>query len=328
MDRRREGEYGPLREALGGSLLRLRPGGDVRLNPISRLAGAEQQDALLQAVAAAALGRHLRPEEATGVTAALDVVRSKSDEPTLPEVVKVLLVPTADMATRLVTSEEKLAVDVRSAALGLMRLCEGELRGMFDGPTSASIDWNAKNIVIDLSEVANSRALAVLMACASAEMQAQVANRHRQAVLEQRPTPKTHAIIDECWRVYKEVMLGELLQAKQKLARQFGEAVWTIMHRLSDLTAAGDAGSKEVQLAEGLLSDTDIRISYKQASDQIRNHRERLALTSTQAGLLPTFMPGVALHQIGTHSAVVQHRLSSIERRIIETDQNMHLKAA
>ncbi len=323
-----KGEYGRLCRALGGTHLHLRPGGDIKLNPISRLASAEEQDALLQAVAAAALSRDLRPEEATGLTAALDVVRDKHREPILPHVVEVLLRPETSMAERLVTSVEELARDVRTVALALMRLCEGELRGMFDGPTTKSIDWNARIIVIDLSEVADSKAVAVLMACATAEIQAQVKNRHRRAEMAQEVTPKTNGTVDEGWRIYREIKLAEWMQQKLKLCRRWGESNWNVVHRVSDLAATGAAGSRESALAEGVLAETEIRRIYKQAPDQMRLTRERLGLSATQAAIVPTLAPGIALEIIGSRSAIVQHRVSRTELTLIETDEHMHLRKA
>ena len=41
-----------------------------------------------------------------------------------------------------------------------------------------------------------------------------------------------------------------------------------VMHRLSDLSAAGAAGSREVALAEGLLHDAQTRVIYRQVEDE------------------------------------------------------------
>ena len=320
-------EYGPLCEAIGGTTVALRPGGSVRLNPLSPHAGPEQQDELLQAVAAAALGRELEPQEATGLTAALDVVRERAPgpEPVLPDVAEVLLRPTEEMAARLVTDVGRLSADVRTVALALVRLTDGELRGMFDGPTSATIDWTAPLIVIDLAEVANSRALVVLMACATAAIQAQVINRHRGAELAQLPTPKTFGVVEEGWRITSHEPIARMLQSRYKLTRRYGESNIGVFHRVTDLDAAGDAGSTAVRLAEGLLAETEIRVTHKQPSDQIAAARRRMGFTETEAQLLPLLDSGVAIWHVGRHRSIVQHRISALERTLVETDQHMHL---
>ena len=66
-------------------------------------------------------------------------------------------------------------------ALALQRLCEGDLRGMFDGPTSEGLDLDAPLVVLDLSAVQDSAALGILMTCAAAWMQGIVMERKRAA---------------------------------------------------------------------------------------------------------------------------------------------------
>jgi len=154
-----KGEYGPLAEALGGVTVRLRPGGSVRLNPLTERAGAAAQLGLLHGVAAGALGRPPTQDEYEGLRVALElVVRRGEGEPTLPDVAEALLHPTSEMADELATSHELAASSCRDAALGLRRLCVGDLRGMFDGPTTAGLDLSARFVVVDLSEVGVDRA--------------------------------------------------------------------------------------------------------------------------------------------------------------------------
>lgn len=319
-------EYGPLCEAIGGTTIALRPGGDVQLNPLTPLAGIEQQDRLLQAVAAAALGRDLLPHETTGLSAALDLVRDRRhSEPVLPDIVEMLLRPTADMAARLVTSVEQLTADVRTVALGLLRLCEGELRGMFDAPTSPTIDWGARMIVVDLADVADSRALVVLLTCATAAIRAQVVNRHRNAMLAQQPTPKTMSTVEEGWRILANEQISEAQQESSKLVRRYGECNVHVLHSVNDLLAVGAEGSRTVRLAQGLFSETEIRVVYKQSSDQLDSTRRQLGLSSVETALLPTLAPGVALWRVGRFRTIVQHRVSTIERRLVYTDEGMRV---
>ena len=165
-----KGEFRALAEAFGCEPIALRPGGEMRLNPLTRRGGSHGQQSLLRSVAQAALARPLKPEEDAGLRVAL--VRADRDampvEPTLPDVVEALLKPNAEMARTLVTTEPELAAGCREAALALQRLCEGDLRGMFDGQTSAGIDLDASCVVIDLSAVSDSQAMGILMTCATA----------------------------------------------------------------------------------------------------------------------------------------------------------------
>ena len=79
-----KGEYAPLARALGEEPIRLSPGGDVRLNPITRDAGWDGQLELLRALAAGALERRLAPEEEAAVREALRALNAELPEPVLP----------------------------------------------------------------------------------------------------------------------------------------------------------------------------------------------------------------------------------------------------
>jgi hypothetical protein len=60
----------------------------------------------------------------------------------------------------------------RSAStLELRRLCDGTLAGMFDGPTTAGVDFSAPLVVVDLSAVYHSPALPEVMTCVAAWLQ-------------------------------------------------------------------------------------------------------------------------------------------------------------
>jgi len=52
-----------------------------------------------------------------------------------------------------------------------------DLRGMFDGPTTEGLDLSSPLVVLDLSALYNSAALGVLMACATAWLQATLARQ-------------------------------------------------------------------------------------------------------------------------------------------------------
>src|SRR5438046_7273351 len=89
-----KGEYDRLADALGVQPIALSPGGSVRLTPLTPRGGPERQLNLLYSVAAAALERPLSPEEKRAAQEALRVLELRSaDEPTLPNVVDVLLYP-------------------------------------------------------------------------------------------------------------------------------------------------------------------------------------------------------------------------------------------
>jgi type IV secretory pathway VirB4 component len=319
-----KGEFTPLAEALGGSVIALVPGGDVRLNAISSRMGAEAQLSLLRSVAVAALRRELSPEEDAGLRVALKVVSAAEPrEPTLPEVVEALLHPCEGMTAELVVGVTEFADMQRQVALALQRLCEGDLRGMFDGATSPGLDLDAPLVVLDLSAVQDSSALGILMTCAAAWLQGVVMERKRAAEAGERDGAKVIVAVDEAWRITADLGVAEWLQSSFKLSRAHGVQNIIALHRLSDLGAAGAAGSRESRIAEGLIADADTRVVLAQPPDQIEGLRSLLGLTATEAELVPTLRRGEALWQVGRRSFLVQHRLSTTEAELVDTDARM-----
>jgi type IV secretory pathway VirB4 component len=312
-----KGEYQPLAAALGVVPIRLRPGGDVRLNPLTPASGWDGQLHLLQSIASGALGRPLMPEEVMGLTEALraacEAHATLLDEPTLPEVVDILLHRTDVLVPAMVMSADIVADTVRQMAFALNRLVSGDLRGMFDGPTTSGVDFDAPLVVLDLSDVYDSPALPILMACGTACLRAMIRDNGAKLI----------GVVDEAWQVLSMLGVGEWLQANMKLSRALGQQIILVMHRFADLRAVGAEGSREVRLAEGLLADTETKVIYAQPPDQLPLTRELLGLTDTEAEILPTLRRGEALWKVGRRSFLVHHRLSTFEQALVNTDARM-----
>jgi hypothetical protein len=324
-----KGEYGPLAAAVGAESIKVAPGRGVRLNPLDPGPGAAElgerevrrrQLVLLQSLASASLGRGLNSEERTACDLSLKAVNQGADKvATMVEVVDALLSPTTAMAGSVHTTASKLAQASREVALELRRLCEGDLQGMFDGPTNVDVDWDGPAVVLDLSEVFNSEALGLLMTCASSWLQSAIA----------RPTGGQRiVIVEEAWAVLANLGVARWLQALAKLARQWGVQLVIVIHRLGDLLAAGDEGSQQMRLAQGLLADTETRVIYAQPSDEIGRAVELLGLSETEAQLLPNLEPSAALWKVGPHHThLVDHQVGDDEWDIIDTDERMRTAA-
>jgi type IV secretory pathway VirB4 component len=314
-------EYGPLCEAVGVQPISLVPGGGVRLNPLSWRPEEHAQIDLLRAITTTAIGDPVDQIEGAALREALRTVHAiGGHEPTLPDIAAVLFAPPADMADRLRTTPAQLAADVRRAALALQDLCEGPLRGMFDGPTTPGLDLDAKLLVLDLHAVRDSPAVGILMACATAWMSALLAR------MAERPgRERLVNVADESWKIIQHTGLGEWFQSNFKLARQFGVMNLVVLHKLGDLQAAGDAGSRAARIAEGLIADASTRIVYHQDESQIPLTRALLGLSETEAGLLSVLSAGQALWRVGSRSFVVQHYRSRLETRLTDTDAGMNV---
>jgi hypothetical protein len=291
----------------------------VRLNPLASRPEEHAQLELLRAVAVTAIDGPITQIEAAALREALHAVRDNgAGEATLPEIASVLFHPTAEMATRLRTNPTRLATDARRAALALQDLCEGPLRGMFDGPTSPGLDLDARLVVLDLHAVKDSPAVGILMACATAWMSALLAR------MAERPgRERMINVADESWKIVQHTGLGEWFQSNFKLARQFGVMNLVVLHKLADLQAAGDAGSRAARIAEGLVADASTRIVYHQDESQVPLTRALLGLSESEAALISMLSAGQALWRVGARAFVVQHYRSRLEANLTNTDTGM-----
>ena len=314
-------EYGALCRAVGVEPISLVPGGGVRLNPLASRPEEHAQLELLRAVTVTALTGPLTQIEAAALREALRTVRQRGHgEPTLPAIAAVLFAPTAEMADVLRTTAERLAADARRAALALQDLCEGPLKGMFDGPTTPGLELDARLLVLDLHAVRDSPAVGILMACATAWMSALLAS------MAERPgRERLVNVADESWKIVQHTGLGEWFQSNFKLARQFGVMNLVVLHKLADLQAAGDAGSRAARIAEGLVADASTRIVYHQDESQVPLTRTLLGLSETEAHLIAMLGAGQALWRVGSRSFVVQHYRSQLETGLTNTDTGMRI---
>jgi type IV secretory pathway VirB4 component len=313
-----KGEYAAVASALGVTPLRLGPGLPARLNPLDAPPdGADDGHRLrlLQALSATALDRALSPLEHTALGFALDVATRAHTAPVLGHVVDALLHPAADVATSIGLTAGELAEQSRDTALVLRRMCHGDLAGMFDAPTTAPVGNDAALVVLDLSAVyqTNREALPLVLTCATSWLQTQVARQPDQRFV----------VIDEAWALLSHLATARWLQQSFKLSRAHGVANVAVLHRLSDLTAAGDAGSQTVELARGLLADTGTRVIYNQSPGEMADARRLLGLTGTETTLIPQLRRGVALWKVAQRSFLVEHRMSSIEAELADTDRAM-----
>ncbi|MBO0769648.1 MAG: ATP-binding protein [Solirubrobacterales bacterium] len=313
-------EYGPLCDAVGVKPITLAPGGGVRLNPLTTATGDTGRVELLRAICTTAVADRLTQLEAAALREALRDISAQHSEPTLPQVTDLLLRPTESLAQRLETTREALAADARRAALALQDLCEGPLCGLFDGPTSPGLDLDARLVVLDLHAVRDSPAVGILMACATAWMSALLARQASSA-----GPSRLICVADESWKIVQHTGLGEWFQANFKLARQFGVMNLIVLHKLADLQAAGDEGSRAARIAEGLIADASTRVIYHQDPSQRELTQRLLGLSGVEADLLSVLSCGQALWQVGSRPFVVQHHRSALEAKLTDTDSGMRL---
>ena len=110
------------------------------------------------------------------------------------DIVDLLANPTDEMVRRSVEDRPRdLARSIADLRHGLGKLLDGPLRGMFDGPSTVSLDWSGRGIVIDLSAVhQDPDAMTVVMIAATGWLQALLAAPEGE--------DKTHHYLWRFWR--------------------------------------------------------------------------------------------------------------------------------
>ena len=219
------------------------------------------------------------------------------------------------------TSREDFAEANRASALALQRLCEGDLRGMFDGPTSAGSTSTRRWSSSTSAPCSDSAALGILMTCAAAWLQA-IVERKRAAEQEGRESPKLISVVDEGWRVASHIGVAEWLQAELQALPRPRRAEH---HRPAPPLRPRRrrrGGSREARLAEGLIADADTKVIYRQPPDQLELLRARLGLTRTEAELCRRCAAARRSGWSGGAPSSSSTALA-VERELVDTDARM-----
>lgn len=315
-----KGEYRPLAERLGLTIVDLRPGGQTRLNPldwtdptIDPEERIRHHTTMVAAMVGSVLRRDLTPSEDALVAYAITHLDHQSGTATLADLASVMRAPPAELPTPPGIDPTQLARDGQAASFALGKLLDRSLRGMFDGPSTVRLD-DGPGILLDLSAVHhNPDALTLVMVAATGWLQTILA----------RPGPPRLQVLDEAWSLLGSERTARYLQACWKLSRAYGVANLAIVHRLSDLRAQADDGTATAKVAVGLLADTQTRIVFRQSADQTDDARALLGLTATETDLLGRLARGRALWKVAGHSAVVAHQIGPHELDFCDTDTRM-----
>jgi type IV secretory pathway VirB4 component len=319
-----KGEWAPVAEAVGGQVVTLGGGARARLNPLdlpaatvsSRGEAHVRRLRLLTSLAQQALGRPLRPVEHTVLDEEMRGVAARATV-TLAEVVQTLLrrVEPNSSGGPLTAA----ARDARDLAHGIRRVVSGDLAGVFDGRSTVRLDPSAPVVVLDLSRMAgNDDAVALAMTCGAAWLESAIGAGGGQRWI----------VYDEAWRMLRSLPLLRHMQAQWKLSRALGIANLLVLHRLSDLDAAGSSGSELRAIAEGLLSDCSTRVIYRQEHDQLTPSASAFGLTETERDVIARLPRGVGLWKLPGRGFVVRHDLHPAERAIVDSDAAMRDRAA
>ena len=132
-----------------------------------------------------------------------------------------------------------------------------------------------------------------------------------------------YLVIDEAWALLSDADALRWLQGSWKLARARGLSHVLVLHRWSDVAAAGDAGSAQRERAQGLLRECETAWLFRQPPDEAREMGVALGLSAREEHYLKALPKGVALVRYGSHRSVVRVRPDANDLRFVDTDAAM-----
>ena len=313
-------------------MLTFTPGGQTRLNPLTRLGSREMREGLLEAIARAMLERPLTQPEALGLSAALAAADRHADEADvcIPDVVAQLRDPDREIAEQLACSRREAQADLRECALALQRLTHGPLRGMFDQPTRASEQvWDAPAVCLDLSQVGvgqaqSNLAIAIVMVCASAFLDAKRRDRARQARAAgpraRQDDPGQRRVLAGPADPRPRRVLPVRVQA---LAARPGCSTSSSCTACPTCAAPATTARASSASPQGLLAEASTTVVYRQHAQEVPDTADALGLSTTARERIARLPAGVALWCVGGRCFEVRHVLSDREWQLIDTDAAM-----
>lgn len=327
------GEWNLIAEQLGITPIRLDPmsalDGGIKLNPLDPAITTTGQLALLRTIIEVALGRGLDersgfalkvahaavlkefgPAESNETITDRQPIRQAIRQPVLTDIVERLRHPVQESAESMNVDIEDVRAWGLDVALVLDRLVDGDLRGMFDGPTTAGIDLDAPLIVFDLSHIdRNSIAMPILMAIVGVWLEHTWIRPDRV---------KRIFLVEEAWHIINSPFVAQLFQRLLKFGRRLGLSFVAVVHHLSDVVDG--AAAKE---AAAILKMASTRTIYAQKADEARATGRVLGLPRWAVEIIPTLTPGIAVWDVNGNVQVVKHLITETERPLVYTDRAM-----
>jgi hypothetical protein len=308
-------DYPEIVRALGGTVIRVGRGLDT-MNPLDTgplgqaaqaMAGAARQQLraeirgrrLNALLALLSLVREYRISngEENVLGAILDILDERlgegsgpQDQPTVPDVLAALrsdehierLMVAADVHSR-----DELLRETKPLKQTLNLLCEGSLKGVFDGPTSRPIDLHAPAVCIDISNVASAGdtivAAAMLSTWAYAFSSIDGANALADAGLA--PRRQFLTILDELWKALRGCEgLVEAADALTRVNRAKGVGDVRATHSLQDLEALPSAA--DVAKARGFVERAGVVVLGALSPRELRDVSRVVPLTDSEMELV------------------------------------------
>ncbi|SHN19509.1 hypothetical protein [Cryptosporangium aurantiacum] len=302
-------DYAPLVRHLGGQVIPVARG-KARINPLdsgplaavlSRLSGARldrlrletrsRRLALLLALCALVRRRPVSNGEEILLGRVVDLLAERLDrDPTIPDVVAVLAHEPDELR-----SAARLAAegDYRTSAADLVPtlalLCDGVLKGVFDGPTSTPIDLAAPAVSVDISGASASGDQLIAAAMLSVWSYGFAAINAATLLAEEGLAPRRQwlAIMDELWRALRGAPgLVDHADSLTRLNRQLGVGSVMITHSLDDLDALP---TEERAKARGFVERAAIKVLGALPRRELDRVGQVIRLTAPERSLVASW---------------------------------------
>lgn len=256
-----KGEYSELIRRMGGQVIRVGRGLD-RINPLDSQSLSAVPDEEIRARRLTLLlalcglvrkDRTISNGEEVVLAAAIDVLSTADDDPTVPDVLGALQSPGTQLvhAAQVRTLEQYDTV-TQELRWTLRLLCEGSLKGVFDQASTRRFDPTAPAVAVDLSAVHDETLMGAAMLSSWSWGQAAVAaatNAERES--------RWLIVMDELWRALRGAPgLVDHADAMTRLNRSRGVASIMATHSLNDLQAL--PGAHDVAKAMGFIDRSAI----------------------------------------------------------------------
>ncbi len=331
-----KGEYSALVERLGGQVIRVGRGHD-RINPLdSQSIGGDDLEVrgrrlslILALCGLVRTDRGVGNGEQVVLAAAIDTLSQSGADPTVPDVLRVLQNPTEPiLSSAQVRSIEQYDAVTQELRWTLGLLCQGSLKGVFDGRSTCRFDPDAPAVAVDLSAVDDEQLMGAAMLSSWSWGQAAVS----AAVTAQRGSRRL-IVMDELWRALRGAPgLVDHVDSLTRLNRSRGVASLMATHSLNDLQALPD--SHDVAKAMGFIDRSAIVVLSGLPRRELRAVSEIVALTEAEQALVSSWAsadswragsrhPGRGRYLIKTGNRPglpVSMRLTSMEKELYDTD--------
>lgn len=291
-----EGEWAALALALGATRVRPGPDSGVRINPLDKQLGTSREE-LVTALAVTASGHHL--DDLQGHALRCAVSRSRD----LATLIRNLGNPIEEDARVASCTIGELASSGGRVAAALTRYTQGDLKGLFDGPTTDMPHPTDQFAVFDLSGLdPYSPAIPVLMAAITVWVE----------ILWARCEDRlwNTLVVEEAWHLLDQDATAAALRRMLKYGRKTRFSVVPVTHTLADLTT---------EKARDMVRLAGTRVFHRLNPADAKAVGDEFGLPDWAVRKIPTLSAGEAVWQIGRDVRVVRTILSPDDQALMTT---------